>query len=195
MVGFLIRGTRIYLDFSFFAVVGMFFAFDSGGYGWLSLAACICHELGHLAVMIIEGKAPYEMVFSGGGICIKSRGQVSVRVLSAGCAVNFFLFIFFCLVLEQNSIYRAIFGGANLFVGILNLLPVGELDGKKLAEFVLAGIFPFNTAQRILSVLEAVFCVLWIGAVFVLVFMDMINLTSVFVMIYIFALDFLFRSR
>lgn len=186
-------GVRVCFDFSFFAVIGLFLAFDSGGYGLLCFAACICHELGHLAAMAVRGDKPREMIFSGGGICIKRCGEPSFGVLAAGCAVNFLLFAVYYGVLGRGNIFFTIFGGANLFVGIFNLMPVGGLDGHGLSEKVLFRFLSFNAAQRVLRAAEIFFGGLWlIGAAWFLM-SGAVNLTAVLVMIYVFALNSLWE--
>lgn len=186
-------GVRICFDFSFFAVIGLFLAFDSGGYGWLCFAACICHELGHLAAMAVRGDRPREMIFSGGGICIKQSGQPSFGVLAAGCAVNFLLFIVYFAVLGRGNIFYTIFGGANLFVGIFNMLPVKGLDGHGLLEKALFCFLSFSAVQKAMRAAEFFFGAVWIVGVILFLLSGTVNLTAILVMIYIFVLDCLWR--
>ncbi len=189
-----ICGVKICFDFSFFAVLGLFLAFDGGGYGWLCFAACVCHELGHLAAMAVSGEKPREMIFSGGGICIKQSEQPSLGVLSAGCGVNFLLFAVYFVLLGKGDIFYTIFGGANLFVGIFNLLPVGGLDGHGILENILLRFISFEKAQKVMGALEIIFGTAWIIVVILLLMSGLVNLTAVIVMIYIFVLDYLWRA-
>lgn len=189
-----ICGVKICFDFSFFAVLGLFLAFDGGGYGWLCFAACVCHELGHLAAMAVSGEKPREMIFSGGGICIKQSEQPSLGVLSAGCGVNFLLFAVYFVLLGKGDIFYTIFGGANLFVGIFNLLPVGGLDGHGILEKILLRFISFEKAQKVMGALEIIFGTSWIIGVILLLMSGLVNLTAVIVVIYIFVLDYLWRA-
>lgn len=197
MVSFKIGGVSVGLDFSFFAAVGIFLAFDKAGYGIYCLCACFCHELGHLAVMLAEKKPPKEIIFSGGGICIKQRRNetASVFLLGAGCAVNFCLFVLFCLVLPRDSIFKLMFGGSNLIIGIFNLLPVGELDGKRLLEKLCRGLLPYPASERALDITERIFCLLTLAAALLLLAAGRVNLTAVSVLVYLFVIDFLLKSR
>lgn len=189
-----ICGVKICFDFSFFAVLGLFLAFDGGGYGWLCFAACVCHELGHLAAMAVSGEKPREMIFSGGGICIKQSGQPSLGVLAAGCAANFLLFAVYFVILGRGDIFYTIFGGANLFVGIFNLLPVGGLDGHGISEKLLLRFLSYEKAQKAMSALEIIFGTVWILGVVLFIISGTVNLTAVLVMIYIFVLDYLWKN-
>lgn len=191
MVEFEFGGVKIRLDFSFFAAVGIFLAFDKAGYGIYCLAACFCHELSHLAVMLAEGKLPEEIIFSGGGICIRQRSDASCAVLAAGCAVNFLLFIVYCFLLPKDSIFKLMFGGANLVTGIFNLLPIGALDGKKLLEKACYGGLSYANAEKVLNIAEISGYFLALGAMTVLIMTGAVNLTAVSVMVYIFLMDFL----
>ena len=195
MVSFSIGSLRVGFDFSFFAVMAIFFALDDSGYGIFCIAACLCHELGHLALLLLTKHIPEQLTFSGSGICIKQREEPSLPVLAAGCTVNFILFIAFYFLLERNSIYNLIFAGCNLCIGVLNLLPIGELDGKKLLERLLTAILPFRTAQRALFISELAALALTAAAAVALLLSGALNITSIFVFIYVFAVDFLLKIR
>lgn len=195
MVSFMLGKIRVSLDFTFFAVLCFVCIFDSGGYGILYLAACLCHEGAHLAVMAIKGQVPEEIIFSGGGICIKQPRDAAFAVLAAGPAINFLLFGIFCFGLPQDSIYKMIFAAANLCVGVFNLLPMGDLDGKRLLNEIMIKHCSIKTAERTISILQTVTCVIWCGIVLFLLAMGAVNLTAVFVMVYIFAVDFFLDLR
>lgn len=194
MVSFDFFGVRLRLDFSFFAAVGIFLALDRTGYGICCLSACFCHEAGHLAVMLIEKKLPEEIIFSGGGICIKRRGDASLAVLAAGCLVNFLLFWVYCFSLPHDNIFKLLFGGANLAIGLFNLLPVGELDGRRILEKVCFRLFSFSAAEKVLKVAGFLGYIAAAVAAAFLVISGRVNLTAVSVMVYVFLMDFLIRN-
>ena len=191
MVTFEFFGVKIRLDFSFFAAVGIFLAFDRAGYGAYCLAACFCHEISHLAVMLIEGQPPDEMLFSGGGICIKQKNDVSFAVLAAGCTVNFLLFIVYCLVLPRDNIFKLMFGGANLATGLFNLLPIGSLDGKRMLEKLCYKRLSYAAAQKFLNIAGGLGYAFALGGICLLGLSGALNLTAITVMIYVFLMDYL----
>ena len=195
MVGFNIGRLKVGFDFSFFAVIAIFFSLDDSGYGIFCIAACLCHEAGHLALLLLTRQIPDSLIFSGSGICIKQREEASVPVLAAGCIINFILFIIFYFLLRQNSVYNLIFAVSNLCVGILNLLPIGELDGKKLLERFFTAFFSFRAAQRALFISELAATVAAALAVVVFLFSENLNITSIFVLIYVFLVDYLLKIR
>lgn len=189
MINFTLGRIRISLDFTFFAVVGIVCIFDGGGFGVLYLLACLCHEAAHLAVMMIKGQIPERIVFSGGGICIKQSENACFSVLAAGPAANFILFFIFAFCLKQNSIYMPIFAAANLCVGLFNLLPMEELDGGRLTEMLLYKLLPYGKAQRLISAVQVFTFIFWGAAALFLLWNGMVNLTAVFVMVYILLID------
>ena len=195
MVSFSAGDLKIGFDFSFFAVTAIFLAFDGSGYGILCIAACLCHEAGHLALLLLTGRVPESLIFSGSGMCIKQREEPTVPVLAAGCAVNFILCIIFYFLLERNSVYKLIFAGSNLCVGILNLLPMGELDGKKLLERFFTAFLPFRAAQRALFISELAAFAIATASTVLLLLSGMLNTASIFVILYVFAVDFLLKIR
>lgn len=195
MVSFKLGKAEICLDFSFFAVLGIFLAFDPTGYGFCCLLACFCHETGHFIAMLLEKKPPRQVIFSGGGICIKQRRDPSAFVLGAGCGVNFCLFFLFCFLLERNSIYRLLFGGANLAIGIFNLLPLGTLDGRGLLEKLCYRTMPFYAAERLLFLAEILSLCGAVGATVFMIISGMVNFTVPVVIVYLFAVDFLLKKR
>lgn len=137
MIEFMIGNTMLRLDFSFFAAMSIFLFFDDSGFGMSALCACGLHELSHLTVMTAFGITPEAVTFYGAGIRITSpeteNSGTAARaiILSAGCAANFSAS--FLLWIIGNSAAAAI----NLFTGLFNLLPIGELDGAALLKTLL----------------------------------------------------------
>ena len=125
------------LDFSFFAVMALFFLTDESGAGLCALSSCIVHELSHLAVMAGYGISPGRITLYGAGMrifCGKleyAPDRTRAAVYAAGAAAN--------LVLAACFFICGITTGAyiNLFTGIFNLLPIGELDGARLLRLLL----------------------------------------------------------
>ncbi len=173
--------------------MGIFLALDKSGYGIFCLLACICHETAHLIVLIAEKNPPREIIFSGGGICIKQRWKPSTAALSAGCLMNFLLFAVFFLPNQRENIYTLLFGGANLCIGIINLLPIGELDGKKLLSRLINRLFSPVPAEKILHVSEIIFSLSAAAAVSFMIVKNF-NLTAILILLYIFLIDYLQKN-
>ncbi|MCM1298820.1 MAG: hypothetical protein NC203_03785 [Firmicutes bacterium] len=190
MISCTVSGVRLSFDFTFFGALALFLSLDKSGYGILCLSACFCHESAHLLVLAAEKNPPREIIFSGGGICIRQRHEPSLLALCAGCAVNLLLFGIFFLLWRKNSVFPLVFGEANLLVGAVNMLPIGELDGKKLLLRLLYAAAAPDTAEKISLAAEAAFTAA-AAAILLLMIWKNLNLTGILILLYIFLVDFL----
>lgn len=129
-----LKRTLIRLDFSFFAVIALYLLLDESGFGIAALAACAMHETAHFIAMAVFGVPVERITLYGAGIRITSSGIDRAKplhkavILSAGCAVNFAAALAFWVLGEYPAF------AVNLFTGIFNLLPLGELDGAGLLK-------------------------------------------------------------
>lgn len=167
MLYFRINNTSVRVDFTFFAVLAFFLILDRTGQGTTAFAACVTHELAHLAVMFCLNVPVSSLTFYGGGIALSSselyRAKSAVRaaVYSAGCAMNFAV----AAVLFSVGIIPAAL--INLFTGIINLLPFGELDGARLLDMLLTRFAPpekvsaFERAASAVSAAGLVVAAIW----------------------------------
>lgn len=188
MIKFTVAGVEIGADFTFFAVVAMFTVLDTTGFAVMSLSVCLIHELGHLFAMFIKGQKPASIVFKGGGAVIATSGAMgkhgnnSVFVIMAGSLVNIILFFSLYFTLPKTNIYPVMFAVLNLVTGVFNLLPIGCLDGKRLAELFMP--------PKLLKAVEI--CALC--AVFILIaaalFRGGVNFTLAAAAVYIICVDF-----
>ncbi len=135
-----IKNTRIQLDFSFFAVLTLFFMLDNTSFGIAALAACGIHECSHILAMTLFGIPAEEITFYGAGIRISSpmadnaSGVPRLIILAAGCAANFLAAFVYRFL--GNDAAAAI----NLLTGLFNLLPLGEHDGAEMVKMLLIRI-------------------------------------------------------
>ena len=182
----------IKIDFSFFATLAIIILLDKSGCAVLSLVASVCHEAGHLLVLLIENNKPQSIIFSGGGFkIIRCKGKPSIAVLFAGSAMNFFLAFIFFLVSDLTSVFPILFSCANFFIGIFNLLPLKNLDGGQIvahaAERMLRpkGVYIAVSAAQIAGVIAI------IAVMLTAICNNVFNPSFFIVLIYIFCLDIL----
>lgn len=180
---------RLEWRFSFFAVLGFIVCTDREGVMLLCMTACVLHELGHLAVMLAERKPPSSVVFYGGGIHI-CGGSTDIPAVIAGCAVNTALFLVFGLIPWESTQLR-LFGVVNLLIAAFNLLPVRELDGKRLLDAALLRAFPPERAVRYSEVCEKVMLLLVLPAVVMLVFSGYLNFSALIFFFYLLVVEIL----
>ena len=148
MIELKLKRTALRWDFSFFAVLAVFFIWDYSGFGFAALGICAAHELAHLAVMRLCGMLPDSLTFYGAGIRLSARAVenappgVQAAVYAAGCAAG------------EGRIAAVSFAA-----GAFNLLPLGEFDGRRLLKLLLisrAAPENVDTALRICGMISAV---------------------------------------
>lgn len=131
---------RVFISFTFFAVVAAVTLWN-GALGLKIITAVICcilHELGHIAAMCMLGIPLERVLFYAGGIKISpQRGRLvsprqDVVILSAGCAVNLIIALFFRIASGKLNYFAC----ANLFLGIFNLMPVRYFDGGRIISVI-----------------------------------------------------------
>lgn len=144
------------LDFSFFAVIALYLLLDESGFGIAALAACAMHETAHFIAMAVFGVSVERLTLYGAGMRIASSKIEYVNpvhkaiILSAGCIVNFAAAFVFWNIGEESAF------AVNLFTGIFNLLPMGELDGAGLLKMFAVR---FCRPEKVDRVIKAAFAV------------------------------------
>ncbi len=100
------------------------------------LYAALFHELGHIAVYIVQRHRLPQVKFAMHGVSIKYPCQSARRdiiLLFAGVAVNLALVAAFAIKLHFSQSYSDYFViTANLAVAVFNLLPLSFTDGGRL---------------------------------------------------------------
>lgn len=114
----------------------------------MAAAACLAHELGHLAVIrLIGGTVRRIRLTAIGAEIVLARGlsywQEGLSAL-AGPGINLVLALV-CCGLERG----VTFAGLNLALALFNLLPVGRLDGGRALYCTLALLAGPELASRI----------------------------------------------
>lgn len=131
------------------------------------------HELGHAWGCIVQGIPVRRIVlYGGGGFCEHGRSPSRHQqelIVAMGPIVNLVIWAVALLTWQYfpsgmigGSVY--ILGYLNLFLALMNLLPVQPLDGGKLFELLLLRFLPTATASRISGVVGLVISILWIPA-------------------------------
>ncbi len=152
MITFKLFQTQLQLDFSFFAVLSLFFFFNSET-GVSAFMSCLFHEFGHLIFMCIFDVRIERLLFYGGGIRITAdveNAAFSSRllILVAGCIFNLLLAGVFLMLGRETA------AAINVMTAVLNLLPFGYLDGSRIAQSVLYRYFQPRKAEQLLCVMR-----------------------------------------
>lgn len=169
------RSHKMRISVSFFGIVitaSLFFT-----HAYLSLAAILAaalHELSHiLAARVLGVKLSY-LRLDIFGAAIGISGEISsykkeAAVALAGPLANLILFCLSLPFLDENNGFLSLFASASLFLGLLNLLPVKELDGGRVLFSALASVLSLRAAQRAVGVTSFLFIfALWSLSVYLL---------------------------
>lgn len=149
--------TLILLDRSFLSLV--------------PIAAALCHELGHIAVIYAAGTDVNEIEITLFGAEIRSgigshSPFRSIAVYGAGGAAN--LLSAWVVSAFSDSIRAEFFVGCSVALALFNFLPIRTLDGGCIAEELLTLAFPW-CGERIFSTVSTLTLVLlWLFSVFLL---------------------------
>ncbi|MBQ6143067.1 MAG: site-2 protease family protein [Clostridia bacterium] len=166
-------------------------------YGFLFALA---HELGHiLAMMVFKikvekikfGFVNIDLFQNGSDKIIKDK--VNIVILFSGSFVNFLLFLaFYSWFFHSGKMIYYFFSLQNLFIGVLNLLPVESLDGGKILRIILGRYFNFFLVEKILKYVSFLILIpLLLLGVFVL-FYSWCNFSLVILALYL--IIFLFKG-
>lgn len=183
----------------------IFMSLDSNLVGGIVFAvmlvlAIFLHELGHAWGCLIQG-IPVRRIklFGGGGFCEHARSTTrreSELIVIMGPLVNLALWAIFGLLwpmlpnigagstlIHDVTYYCYQFSFLNLFLFVMNMIPVQPLDGGKLFHLYLCRWIEPRKALRIAGGVGFVMAILWIPAMigmyvfagFVLLFMPSIK--------------------
>ena len=136
-MSFTVCGLRVHLDFTFFAMLGLFLCLNESSYLWWTLSALLLHEIGHLLSALLTGIRMKELSFSCFGIRLMREERIltdwkrELFVYAGGPLMNLFCFgILFLLEKEVPCVIH-------LLLGCFQLLPIGALDGGCMMKLLL----------------------------------------------------------
>ena len=148
---FKIKGTRVRIGWTFFAVLSLMLAFSGDGAVLIAAASSFALEAGHIACRYaLSGRAASgELGACGMRLTRGSDTALSYKADAAcalaGPAVNLILALVLCFF---GSALRRV-SAINLALGIFNLLPVGELDGGRVLSALLCSRLTHTAAERV----------------------------------------------
>ncbi len=175
------------LRFSFPAVLAVILSTDTEGTALLCLLACGLHELGHIIVMLIEGRPPERIIFYGGGIKLSGNKSNSIPAIISGCLVNFTLFGIFYFFGGNYTL--KLFGMINFLTGFFNLMPIQPLDGYYLLEKAVIRLFPAERIAAVIKFVEIAASVIFAPMIIALFLHGEMNFSSVIFLFYLLVVD------
>ncbi len=149
---------------------------DKSGLSFYAVIFSVFHECGHLFAMKKLG-CPIKSINFG---CVNTDIFVSefnklsdlklIVILLSGSFVNIFIYFIFRFLFFGNALAKII-AYQNLFIGIINLLPILNLDGGQIFLIILNQKYDFSKAQKIYNIISLIL----IFPVFILSFFILLN--------------------
>ncbi len=184
--------TKIKVSLSAIIVAGALFYADFSVYTLLVLLSAALHETGHIIAMKICGAEirsitilPFGAVIDSDAVSL-SYGRDAVISL-AGAGVNLICalwgWVFFLLI---NNIYIAFFCICNLFLAVVNLLPIKTLDGGRALEALLYMRVPVYKVQNCIETASFISFAVLAAASFALLSVTGCNLSLTIVFVYLY---------
>lgn len=174
---------------------------DSSGFVIYGFISAILHELGHIVAMIYFGKNIKKIEFGFANIDLLTEEKnlicnsfQAVVIFLSGSLLNFSISIVFKILYSifGFTVFEVIFY-QNLFLGIINLLPIYSLDGEYLLRKFLESNFSDKNIDTIISVTSLIFTVPILIVGFLLMFHSKYNLSLFLVCIYLISF-FIFKK-
>lgn len=169
------RSQRLGIGISFFGVLMLLSLFLTHSYLSLAaLTAAALHECAHVLAARALGVSLGRLRLDIFGASLSLKGDLpsykrEAAVALAGPLFNLLSAALLLLFPVSHSGFLSLFVSASLFLGLLNLLPIKDLDGGRVLFCLLAPLLPLNAAGRIVRLLS--FCTilsLWMLSVYLL---------------------------
>ncbi len=142
---------------------------DKSALSFLPLAAALCHELGHLAVMLMLGVPVRQVELTVFGAEIRTShmavGAAGAAAIYAAGAVANLLSAVGVLCIRPPTLEAEFFVVCSISLAFLNLLPIRTLDGGCILEIIVSHIAPSHMTVIVDVISSAALFFLWIAAV------------------------------
>lgn len=188
---FRVGSCRVSVGVPFSAVLAALLLLDGSGAAAAGLAAAALHECAHLAVMRAFRCPPEEIRFTPFGIdivkpCRLNRSYRKDALISlAGPLANLAAGLPALLCGSPGFLY---FAAANLILFIMNILPIGPLDGGQALYFLLCRRWSSEKASKTVSVLSFLALTPLAALGFFVLFRSRYNFSLLLVCVYLTAL-------
>ena len=139
---------------------------DVSGLVLLAILSSLIHEFGHIFTMIMQKNYIKAIKFHPFGIDIVDSNRTlynyskNILVLISGSTTNFLIALILKMLYfyTRNPIINIVFY-QNIYIGILNLLPIGVLDGGQIVFIILSKKIGINRAYKIIQFTSILFLV------------------------------------
>ena len=165
------RRSRLRLGIHPFAASGLFLIFCAAprAYAFALLSSVILHEAGHLTALFLFGRAPDGIRLMPTGISISLPPPRSyVEEITVAAAGPFMSFLWSGVAVLLPSAINEQTQNLSLLLGVINLLPITDLDGGRISHVCLLLLFGQTAADRFVKISTAV-CLagLWVLSLYI----------------------------
>lgn len=193
---------KVSITFPFVAFLSGSVIFDKSGAVIWGLLSALLHEMGHIAAMSIKGGTPYEIQFKLFDISILDKNRIQngykddILILAAGSAVNILMFCFLYIVYKITKLeFLHIPMTENLFLGIMNILPIESLDGGQILYAILCLKGKEKSSSTVLQVVSFMVLVPLTALGFYILIKSNHNFSLLMISCYLMALVLLKQNR
>lgn len=188
---FFLNKIKISINFPAFCIMTLIILLSKSDTLFWGLLAAICHELGHIIIMMINNNIPSSISINLFDIRIteKSTCQYYVKdilTLLAGPLVNLIIFIFLLIInINLKGEFMICFMNENLILCLFNLIPIYFLDGGKILHILINRHKNCMVADKILKTIS--FSILIILSIigFYILMASKFNFSLLFISIYL----------
>ena len=149
----------IIISFPFISFITSLSIFDKSGTMIWGILAAFIHEIGHIIAMVLINRKPVQIKLGLFDINIitnkqsyKNMFQEMFIILAGPLANIIFTIISYLLLKQSNKETFNFLTYENLFLALLNLLPIESLDGGQIVYILLLNKFNFITCQNIIRI-------------------------------------------
>ena len=169
------RKLSLKIRISFFALLMLIaLTLSNSSVSFAALIAAALHELGHIFAAKIFKTDLGELNLGIFGASLSLKGAVTsykaeMAVAFFGPLANLLCVLLVSLFSNASCTFLQTFSTCSLFLAILNLLPISDLDGGRILLCFLSLFLPCYTANKILKICS--FCIvfsLWCLSVYLL---------------------------
>ena len=140
-----------------------------------SLVSIILHEFGHILAAKIKGLYFSEFTLSIFGAGLRPDSSIfsyedEIFICAFGPFINFITFSpAFLAFLIFDNIFFLYVSLSSLILGLLNLLPIKDMDGGRILHSILCLCIPFEKAEQTVRIISFVsIIILWCFSVYLL---------------------------
>ena len=183
-------GINISFSFWFFALITVFLTVGRQQLALYFILPVVIHECGHIIAMFFCGIGIEAVSFNAFGIDIQRKLSTTssyakdIIVSLGGIAANLVTAVL-VYTFAFASVRTMFFISVNIAVALFNAMPVGNLDGGQILEYILAHRSGPERARKISGIFSLLLLIPLFALAILLILRDFANISLLIVCIYL----------